>query len=256
MSDLISKAAKALANARQAKSPLDQASISGLTDLQKAYNVQLAGVDLMRQSGDKLVGLKMGFTSQAKMLQMGVQEMIFGHLTSSMSVQDGDEVGLSKFIHPRVEPEIAFLMKADLPSEIDASRITSYVEAVAPALEIIDSRYSNFKFDLPLVIADNTSAAGFALGPWCKTPPDISNLGMLMRIGNTQNVGSSAAILGNPWRSLTALLRLARHYGVEIPPGSVILAGASTSAPELKHGARVDLQVSQLGRLSFYTSTS
>lgn len=254
MSDLISKAAKSLANARQAKSPLDQASISGLTDLQQAYSVQLAGVDLMRQSGDQLVGLKMGFTSRAKMLQMGVQEMIFGHLTSSMSVQDGDEVALSKFIHPRVEPEIAFLMKANLPAELDVSRITSYVEAVAPALEIIDSRYSNFKFDLPLVIADNTSAAGFVLGPWSKTPPDISNLGMLMRIGNTQNVGSSAAILGNPWRSLTALVALSSQYGIQIPAGSVILAGAATSAVELKRSDRVELQVGQLGRVSFFTS--
>lgn len=256
MTDLVSKAAKALANARRSKDPLDQASISGLVDLQQAYRVQLAGVDLLRQAGDQLVGLKMGFTSRAKMLQMGVQEMIFGHLSSSMSVQDGEEIRLSEFIHPRVEPEIAFLMKAQLPAELDVSRITSHVEAVAPALEIIDSRYRSFKFDLPLVIADNTSAAGFVLGPWCKPPPDISNLGMLMKIGNTQSVGSSASILGNPWRSLTALVALSSQYGIQIPAGSVILAGAATSAVELKRGDHVELQVGQLGRVSFFTSIS
>jgi 2-oxo-3-hexenedioate decarboxylase len=254
MKVLVSNAAKALADARRSKTPLDQAAISGLIDLQHAYHVQLAGIDLLRQAGDKLVGLKMGFTSRAKMLQMGVQEMIFGHLTSSMSVLDGVEVRFADFIHPRVEPEIAFLMKAHLPEELDVSRITSYVEAVAPALEIIDSRYRSFKFDLPLVIADNTSAAGFVLGPWREPPSDISNLGMLMKIGGAQCVGSSAAILGNPWRSLAALSRLSSQYGIPIPAGSVILAGAATSAVELKHGDHVELQVGELGRVSFFTS--
>jgi 2-oxo-3-hexenedioate decarboxylase len=254
MTDLVFKAAMALANARRSVEPLDQANISRIEDLSQAYRVQLAGVDLLRQAGDPVVGLKMGFTSRAKMLQMGVQEMIFGHLTSSMLVQEGGKICLSRFIHPRVEPEVAFLMNDQLPDELEPSKITSYVKAVAPALEIIDSRYRNFKFDLPLVIADNTSAAGFVLGPWRELPPDISNLGMLMKVGRVQTVGSSAAILGNPWRSLTALLALCRQYGIQIPAGSVILAGAATSAVELKQGDCVDLKVDCLGRVSFYTS--
>src|SRR5690606_15391788 len=116
----------------------------------QAYEVQRLLVEKRTADGEQLVGIKMGLTSQAKMAQMGVNEAIWGRLTSGMWIPDGGSMAADRFIHPRVEPEIAF--------RLDAHGIPT---AVAPALEIIDSRYAHFKFTLPDVIADNTSAAAF-----------------------------------------------------------------------------------------------
>ncbi len=256
MKDSALEIAKMLADARRTQNPLSQDLVSKIADEAHAYQIQASGVELMRQSGDRTVGLKMGFTSRAKMQQMGVQDMIFGQLAESMVVQDGGEVFLQNYIHPRVEPEIAFLMKDEIPDDVANVNITAYVEAVAPALEIIDSRFKNFKFDLPLVIADNTSAAGFVIGTWRKPTLDLSNLGMILKSGTSQSVGSSAAILGNPWRSLIALVRLSRKYGQKITPGAIVLAGSATPAIEIAPDVHHELQVSGLGRVSFFSSIS
>ncbi len=153
--------------------------------------------------GERQVGMKMGFTSRAKMLQMGIDDLIWGRLTSGMRVEEGSTIKLSSYVHPRVEPEIAFLLKRPLAGDVTASEALAAVEAIAPALEIIDSRYQNFKFSLPDVIADNASSSGFVIGAWNAPNSDIGNLGMVMSFdGKAQHMGSSAAILGNPLRAL------------------------------------------------------
>ena len=104
----------------------------------------------------------MGFTSRAKMVQMGVDDMIWGRLTNSMLVEDGGEIDISNYVHPRVEPEIAYLLKAPLSGPLSTAEAWNAVEAVAPAMEIIDSRYENFKFTVEDVVADNSSSSGFS----------------------------------------------------------------------------------------------
>ncbi|MFE9691257.1 2-keto-4-pentenoate hydratase [Micromonospora sp. NPDC005806] len=220
-------------------------------DVDAAYAVQTALLQRCLDRGERLVGLKMGLTSKAKMAQVGVDEVIWGRLTDVMRVPEGGLVDVADFIHPRVEPEVAFLLdRLPEPGE-PLGAFTDAIRAVAPAIELIDSRYANFTFSLPDVIADNTSAAAFVVGPWSPVPDGLENLGVLLEIdGRVAQVGSTAAILGDPRRALDEGIRLAGRHGVRLREGWVFLAGAATAAVPLRPGAHVRAVVEKLGTVS------
>ncbi|WP_431934602.1 2-keto-4-pentenoate hydratase [Micromonospora sp. RP3T] len=208
-------------------------------DVPTAYRVQEAVVAHRVARGEHPVGLKLGLTSRAKMAQMGVDEVIWGRLTDAMRVSDGGPIRLADHIHPKAEPEVAFLVEGGA------------VTAVAPAIEVIDSRYVDFRFTLPEVVADNTSASGFVVGAWQPVPAGIDNLGVLLEVdGRAVQIGSTAAILGDPRRALPEAVRLAGAHGVELVDGSVLLAGAATAAVPLRSGAHVRVTVEKLGTAS------
>ncbi|HZC71659.1 MAG TPA: fumarylacetoacetate hydrolase family protein [Jatrophihabitans sp.] len=213
-------------------------------DLAAAYRIQRELVGHRLARGERLVGCKLGFTSKAKMAQMGVSEIIVGRLTDAMQLADGTEVDLGRFIHPRIEPEIAFRLGRDVDGDI-----ADCVDAVAPALEIIDSRYRDFRFSLADVIADNTSAAAFVVGEW-QPMRDVADLAVRLVVdGSDAEVGSTAAILGHPLRALEELAPLAAKYDIAMRAGDVILAGAATAAvPFGPH--RVAAHVAGLGSAS------
>lgn len=243
--------AQALHEARTQCRPMAQVDAPWL-DLDAAYAVQHAGIASRGAAGERLCGAKMGFTSRAKMAQMGVHEMIIGQLTEAMQVEDGGSFVRASAIHPRVEPEVAMLLGRELHAVEYASQLVSCVEAMAPAMEIIDSRYADFRFSLAAVVADNTSGCGFVLGPWRRVPATLDNLGMVLQFdGRARQLGSSAAILGSPWRALHAAWRLARRHGLKVGAGSVLLAGAATAAEALPAGGHVQAEVAGLGRVSF-----
>jgi len=224
-------------------------------NIEEAYAVQKAVLERRYARGERRVGIKMGFTSRAKMVQMGVDEMIWGRLTDAMMVEDGDAIDFTHYVHPRVEPEIAFLLKADLPEQVTAPAAIAAVAGVAPALEIIDSRYENFKFSLTDVVADNSSSSSFVVGPWNDPHQPLSNLGFVMEVdGEAKQIGSSAAILGDPVRSLVAAARLAAQAGEPLLAGDVIMAGGATAAEALAPGNHVRLSVQRLGRVEFRVS--
>jgi len=249
----IKAVAKIVDDAAKNATAIEQLSSQGhnLT-LEQAYQVQDASLARRIERGEKQVGIKMGFTSRAKMIQMGVDDMIWGPLTDDMFIEEGGETNFERYIHPRVEPEIAFLLKKPLSGEVTLSEVIAATEAVAPALEIIDSRYDNFKFSLEDVVADNCSSTGFVVGAWQSAETDISNLGMVMEFdGDAVQIGSSAGILGNPWRSLAAAARVAGESGKTLPAGSIVLAGASTAAEALRPGVHVRLNCEKLGVAEF-----
>jgi 2-oxo-3-hexenedioate decarboxylase len=133
---------------------------------------------------------------------MGIDEMIWGRLTDAMLIEDGGSIVFERYVHPRVEPEVAFLLHTPLAASVTPPAALAAVAAVAPALEIIDSRYRDFRFSLTDVVADNSSSSSFVIGPWASPTTDISNLGMILSIdGVARQIGSSAAILGHPIRS-------------------------------------------------------
>lgn len=216
-----------------------------------AYSIQRLLLDTRLARGEKLVGAKMGLTSRAKMAQVNVDQPIFGFLTDAMQVLDGGFLALGRLIHPRVEPEVAFLLGADLCGDtIGLADAYRAVAAVAPALEVIDSRYENFVFDLGDVIADNCSGAAFAVGPW-SAPVTLAERGMLLHVnGRTVQGGTSSAILGDPLRSLVLAGRLAAAAGIALRAGMIVLAGASTAAVPLE-AAHIAVEVAGLGRASF-----
>ncbi len=220
--------------------------------LDEGYAIQEAAFARRLARGEKQVGVKMGFTSRAKMVQMGIDDMIWGRLSSGMLVEDGGEIDLKRYVHPRVEPEIAFLLGAPLEGPVTATEALAAVEAVAPAMEIIDSRYHNFKFSLADVVADNCSSSGFVLGAWQSPDCDLSNLGMVMEFdGRPVQIGSSAAILGHPVRSLVAAARLSTEAGEPLQAGWIVMAGGATAAEALRPGVYVRLMVQDLGFVAF-----
>lgn len=238
--------------AREARA-VPQIDPAGAMPLDAAYAIQAASIQQRLNRGERRVGVKMGFTSRAKMLQMGIDDVIWGRLSSQMQVEEGGAISLSRFIHPRVEPELAFVLKRSLAGDVNEVDALAAVEAIAPALEIIDSRYENFKFSLPDVIADNASSSAFVVGPWCSPTQDFSDLAITLNIdGRVAQTGSTAAILGHPLRSLVAAARLSAAAGEPLQAGWVVMAGAATPAEWLAPGQYVSIEMERAGSASFH----
>lgn len=220
--------------------------------VEDAYAVQAASIRRRIGRGERRIGMKMGFTSRAKMVQMNVHDMIWGRLTDAMIEEDGGVVDIERFVHPRVEPEIAFLIGAPLAGVVTPIEAGMALAGIAPAMEIIDSRYENFKFSLADVVADNASSSGLVVGNWQTPQQAFENLGMVMSFdGHPVQIGSSAAILGHPIRSLVAAARLMAEAGESLAPGDIVLAGAATSAEALRKGVYVRLEIQNLGAVDF-----
>jgi 2-oxo-3-hexenedioate decarboxylase len=220
--------------------------------IDEAYAVQRASLSLRKARGERTAGLKMGFTSRAKMVQMGLSDLICGELTDAMLVEEGGAIEIDRYVHPRAEPEIAFLLRKPLVGHVSAFAALDAVEAVAPAIEIIDSRYENFKFSLTDVVADNSSSSGFVIGPWHGRDADIANLGIILSVsGRPVSYGSTASILGHPLRSLIAAARMSVERGIPLEAGSIVLAGGATAATALNRGDDVLVEMEALGRAGF-----
>ena len=138
----------------------------------EAYALQFQCIDYKVARGDVVVGLKTGLTSKAKQATMGVHQPILGHILASSVVPEGGPVRCAELIHPRADPEIAFLLDRDLEGPVTAAQACNATALVFPAVEIIDSRFANFRFGLTDVIADNTSAARVIFGSASIRPTD------------------------------------------------------------------------------------
>lgn len=235
-------------------SAIEQMSANEPFSVEDAYRIQRASIELRKARGERIIGIKLGFTSRAKMIQMGVNSLIWGWLTDSMLEEEGAPVDLRRFIHPRVEPEVCFLTKRDIDRPLTALEARAHLEAVAPAMEIIDSRYKAFRFTLEDVIADNCSSAGLVIGGWSDRFDGLGNAGVIMRFdGRDVQTGTTAAILGDPMRSIVQASRMAADAEVVLSAGTLIMAGAATAAQPLIPGLHVQCLVSGLGRAEFTT---
>ena len=204
--------------------------------------------------GNKTVGLKAGLTSFAKMKQMGVEVPVFGFVSDYMSSPDGADIKTSELIHPKVEAEICVVTKAPLSGPgCHLGAVMAAIDFVVPAVEIIDSRYRDFKFDLKSVIADNTSASRFVVGgrPRNLDELDLRTLGVVMeKNGGIVAMAAGAAVLGHP---LAAVVMLANHLGArgqEIPAGTFIMTGGVTEAIAVQAGDSVNVRFQDLGSVS------
>lgn len=241
------KIAEALDTAAHIAKPVAQISESQEMTLDEAYAVQSISISRRYVRGEKRLGLKLGFTSKAKMEQMGVHDMIWGRLTDKMFYDEGSQITKSDFIHPRAEPEIAFKVKKLIDTEITLDNAADYVSAVAVAIEIIDSRFQNFKFSLQDVVADNCSSAAYTIGEW-KEGAEIKDIAMSLVVDNVIiHKGNSNAILGNPWESFVAAARLANENGEALSADDVILAGAATPAVYIDTGQKISAHAEGLG---------
>ena len=223
-------------------------------DWDDAYAIQDAILARHLGRGARVIGLKAGLTSHAKMKQMGVETPVFGFLVDEYSVLEGAEIKVSELIHPKVEPEIAFVLKHALRGPgCHIGAVLAATDFVMPGIEVIDSRYRDFKFDLKSVVADNTSASRFVVGgqPLRPNELDLRTVGIVLeKNGEPVALGAGAAVLGHP---AAAIAMLANHLGArgqEIPAGSLILSGGITEAVAVAAGDNVCLRVQGMGSVS------
>lgn len=218
------------------------------------YAVQALDRARRVESGQILVGAKLGLTSKAKQQRMNVDEPIVGFLTDTMRAEPETLAARTEsWVQPRIEPEIAFITARSISTPLTLAEAGRAVDAVTVAAEILDSRFDDYRFRLPDVVADNTSAAGFLLG----SPTQMPDIGDLASVRCTLSVddrvaheATGAAILGHPLKALVLLSdHLARH-GQTLPAGSIVLAGALTDAVPVLAGRRYTVLTDALGTLS------
>ena len=223
-------------------------------DIDDGYTIQHEIRRRKMARGTKIVGMKAGLTSRAKMIQVGVDKPSYGFLADYFCVDDGAEVDTKKLIHPRVEPEIAFVLKRELQGPgCHIGAVLAATDFVLPALEIIDSRYENFKFDFPSVVADNSSSSRFVLGGRSRAVEeiDLRTIGVVMeKNGAPFSFGAGAAVLGHPASAVAMVANLLSRRGEGLPAGTLILTGGITEAVSVKSGDHVELKTQSLGSVS------
>ncbi len=235
-----------LNQARISATPMAQIStqIQGFTR-SDAYSIQENGVSFRQSKGEKFIGYKMGLTSEAKRKQMNLDSPLYGVLTDKMQVQK--EFLLKGSIHPKIEPEIAFLIRDSLSENPTREEVLGATEAVCACMEILDSRYQHFKyFSMEDVISDNSSSSHFVLGPWVRDfqKLDLKNRTMKMFVGDQlAQAGNSADISGDPVVSVIQLCQLLAERKHRVPKNSIVLAGAATIAVALEPGMKVRLEI-------------
>jgi 2-oxo-3-hexenedioate decarboxylase len=238
-------------------------------DEESAYAAQWAGIEAKLAAGHRLVGAKLGLTSKVKQRVMKVDEPLYGWVTDRMLAPYGEPVDLSRLIHPRVEPEVAFLLGRDVTAPATVTSVLAATEAVFAAVDVLDSRYENFRFTLPDVVADNASAGLFLLGPRAVRPDDLDDLrllGCVLRVdGDVVATAAGAATMGHPaaavaWLANRLANRLAGHAGEGRPGGArqqlragmLVFSGGLTEPVPLVPGVAVTAELAGLGTIEVF----
>ncbi|CAL9610146.1 2-hydroxyhexa-2,4-dienoate hydratase [Nocardiopsis dassonvillei] len=223
-------------------------------DTADAYAVQLHNIALRLGGGARTVGYKVGLTSAVVQELLGVGEPDFGHLLDDMLIEDGGTAEASRYCAPRVEPEICFRIARGLRGPgVTAGDALAATDAVAPALEIADSRVRDWEIALADTVADNASAGALVHGPW--TPlagvPDLAALSVELRIDDEAVArGEGRAVLGHPTEAVAWLANALAEFDAGLEPGQVVLTGSMTTAPFVTAGRCVEARFDALGPVS------
>jgi 2-keto-4-pentenoate hydratase len=254
-SDWVEKAARALLDAYASGVPIAPltASHPGMS-VDDAYAIQRAQADAWTAAGARIKGHKVGLTSAAMQRQMGVGQPDFGILLDSMFLPESAPIDAGRFLQPRVEPEIAFVLGRPLsgPGATAADAVAA-VEYVLPALEVIDSRIADWKITLPDTIADNASSGGVVLGtrPVRLDDLDLTLMGCLLhRDGNLIDTGAGGAVLGSPINALVWLANVLGERGVALEAGHVVLPGSITAAVPVAPGQTLTATFAGIGSVT------
>lgn len=226
--------------ARRDRQILPAPSRSGAAlDLATAYRVQQLVTKHRLAAGEHIVGWKLGYTSQVMRDQMGIEQPNFGPLTDVMSLASGDQA--PDFLRqPRVEPEVALIVAREISAVTAAPDLVEHIAEARACLEIVDSSWQDYQFDLSDNTADSSSAGAFVLGD--SLPLDqLSDIDVTLRItGEDPQSGTSDAAMGNPVRALAWLVEQLAERGETLPTGAVVLTGGLTRAIPLAPGGSAE----------------
>jgi 2-keto-4-pentenoate hydratase len=255
MSSKIQKYAERLAEAEVSRIGIEPITLSNpkITN-DEAYYIQLENIKKKLNEGKKIVGKKIGLTSIAVQKMFGVDEPDYGHLLDSMIVKNGGTIFCETMLQPKVEGEIAFILKKDLKGpNVTVFDVLNATDYVVPALEIVDSRIKNWKIKLEDTVADNASSGLYVLGG---KPTKIENINLellsmvLFRNGEVANTGVGSAALGNPLTCVAWLANRLSDYDLSIKAGEVILSGALSGMVDVKPGDNFTARFDHLGEVN------
>jgi len=239
---------------------MERAAVEPLTNrhpdlsIEDAYLVQQRMIARRLEQGERVVGKKIGVTSQAVMDMLGVYQPDFGYMLDGMIVSDGDSIAMSSLIQPKAEGEIAFVLKRDLMgpgvTNADVLRATDFV---MPCFEIVDSRIRDWKIKIQDTVADNASCGMFVLGSTAANPRrlDLTTCGMVLeKNGRVVATGAGAAALGSPINSVAWLANTLGRLGIGLKAGEVILSGALAAMFPAQAGDRFRVTLGGIGSCS------
>lgn len=231
--------------------PPPRNTIPGL-DLTGAYRIQQLQERAFEAAGRKIVGRKIGLTSLAMQHQLGVDSPDFGFFTDDLVFHDGDDIDVSRFIAPRVEPELAFVLGSDLAADASYEDVVKAIGAVHLAVEIIDSRVRDWDIRLVDTVADNASCGAVILSQEAidVAPEELPQVTATMSIGGeVAGTGTGADVMGDPITPLHWLVGVLGKQGVTLAAGDIILTGSFCAAAPVIAGQSVDVNYGPHGRL-------
>ncbi|MCI0394952.1 MAG: fumarylacetoacetate hydrolase family protein [Chloroflexi bacterium] len=215
----------------------------GISSVETAYAIQAQWTAMRLARGEKVIGRKIGLTSQAIQQQLGVNEPDYGTLWQSsyyLASNGRVEIPASDFLQPRIEGEVAFLIGKSLPGpNVTARDVLAATEACALGVEIVASRIADWRIKLVDTIADNASYGGFTLGPWDRRLPesDLSALAMTIEHNGVPAAeGVGAAALGHPAAATAWLANKLLEFGVSLEPGDIVISGGITRMLPVRAG--------------------
>lgn len=238
-----------LTAARTSRTAIHQLSddVPGL-DLPTAYAVQR----VLRDESGPLAGWKLGVTSRAKQLQVGVDSPIRGFLAAVNALDIGQPLEVADHIAARCEPEVVLVLGHDLSGpHVTTADVLAATAYVAVGIEVLDSRYLDYRFTMPDVVADNTSAGRFVIGDLMPAAGiDLRRVGVVLEHrGEVVATASGAAALGHPAAAVAWLVRSLHADGEGLAAGEVVLSGGLTAAVPVGAGDSVVATIDRLGAL-------
>jgi 2-oxo-hept-3-ene-1,7-dioate hydratase len=258
--DLIAQLAAELHQSEKSRVQIEQFSkrFPGMT-VEDGYAISRAWVKMKVAEGRKPRGHKIGLTSRAMQQSSQIDEPVYGTLLDDMFFEPGD-IPTNCFIVPRVEVELAFVLKSRLEGSVSMDQVLQATEFVTPAVEIIDARIERLDRHTKAMrrvqdtISDNAAIAGTVLGgrkmhpreldlPWCGA--------ILRKNGAVEETGLAAGVQGHPAAGLAWLAMKLAAWGEYLEAGEVVLAGSFTRPVAAKKGDRFDADYGRLGRLQF-----
>ncbi|MFC4040358.1 2-keto-4-pentenoate hydratase [Dactylosporangium siamense] len=251
---MTSPAAQRLLDATRTATPCAPVrDLIGAQDIAAAYAVQRELTLDRRRRGARVVGRKIGLTSAAVQRQLGVDQPDFGVLFDDMDVSALDPVPVGGLLQPRIEAEVAFVLRADLTGDLSAAVVRAAVDVMVPALEIVDSRVAGWDISIADTIADNASSALFVLGDDRVGLDALEPVDIQMELsvdGAVVSKGTGSACLGDPLAALAWLAGAARDLGDPLLAGQVVLSGALGPMVPVLPGMRVAATFTGLGTVA------